>query len=663
MRGARPSHLRTKLLFPLFLVCVALLVGRLYGIQIASHERLVELARRQSETTVTLPAKRGTIFDCTGRPLAISVSTPSVFADPGLVAVPAKARRWLPEVLGVPPKTFQTFLAQRPDVLDAVNDPTLKSVIGATRELSRFLKVSEESLLARLRVAAIRRIDETARQVAPILDLPQDELRRILMRNTRFVWLRRPVPDEVAQRIEALGLRGVCVEQEQRRAEESTKGLEIGQWLGFVGNEGHGINGLEMAFERRLRGAPGLTRLDRDGRGRRITYSADPLVPPKHGCDLHLTIDARVQEIVDRELARICAQSSPVSASAIVMVPSTGAIMAMGSAPGLDLTARGMLSPDELNLRSRNHPVQSVYEYGSTFKPFVAASVIELGLATPETQVHCENGVWRFRGRVLHDTHPHGTIPLTDVIVYSSNIGAAKLGLLLGDERLRHWVDRFHFGKKYGISLPAEEPGIVTPGSRWSYWTTTSVPMGQEIAGTPLQLITAFCALINGGELMEPHIVRAIHDPNTGEPARPRSPRRIARVISPATSATIRQMLAQVVERGTGKVLRSSRYPIGGKTGTAQKRDASGGYSREKFVSSFVGFAPVDAPRICVLVMVDEPHGSYYGAQVAAPPVGRIIDDTLATLDLAPPEGPRGTSIIVSRADTRTPERVREETP
>ncbi len=663
MRGARPSHLKTRLLFPLFLACVALLGGRLYNIQISNHSYLVELARKQSETTVTLPAKRGTILDCTGRPLAISVSAPSVFADPGLVAVPAKVRRWLPEVLGVPPKTFQAFLAERPDVLDSVNDPTLKRVVEVTRELAQFLKVPEQPLLARLRVAAMSRIDEAARQTAPVLDAPEDELRRLLMRNTRFVWLRHPATDEVAQRVEALGLRGICVKQEQRRAEESASGLDIGQWLGFVGSEGRGINGLEMVFERRLRGAPGLTRLERDGRGRHIAYSADPLVPPRHGCNLHLTIDARIQEIVDRELARVCAQSSPVSASAIVMVPATGAIMALGSAPGLDVPTRGTLAPAELNLRLRNHPVQSVYEYGSTFKPFVAAAVIDLGLATPDTRVHCQNGVWRYRERLLHDTHSYGEMSLTDVIVHSSNIGAAKLGVLLGDDRLRQYVAFYHFGKRYGIGLPAEEPGIVTPAPRWSYWTTTSVPMGQEIAGTPLQLITAFCSLVNGGELMEPYVVRAVEDPNTSEAARPRSPRRLGRVISPATSATMRRILAQVVERGTAKVLRSCRYPIGGKTGTAQKRDASGGYSHEKFVSSFIGFAPVDEPRVCVLVMVDEPRGSYYGGQVAAPAVGRIIDDTLATLELAPPEGPRGASIIVSRAEARTSGSSREGTP
>jgi cell division protein FtsI (penicillin-binding protein 3) len=277
--------------------------------------------------------------------------------------------------------------------------------------------------------------------------------------------------------------------------------------------------------------------------------------------------------------------------------------------------------------------------------------VLDLGRAVPDTRINCENGCWRYRHRTLHDHHPYGILPVSDVIVHSSNIGAAKLGLLLGPQRLARVVELYHFGEEYGVRLPAEEPGIVTRRDRWTYYTTTSVPMGQEIAGTPLQLIAGFCSLINGGRLMEPFIVAAVENPNSGDVTR-RTPIEVRRVIRPATSATMRRILAQVVERGTGRRLREARYPIGGKTGTAQKRAAAGGYSHDKFVASFIGFAPVDEPKLCVLVMADEPQGAHYGGTVAAPAVGRIIDSSLALLEAAPPSE-SGPVVAVRETDSR----------
>ncbi len=630
VRESQPGRLKIGLLFPLFLAGVAVLVGRLYNIQIQNHEFLVELARKQSETTVKIPAVRGTICDRNGVPLAFSLKTPAIFADPGIVAVPAKIRRWLPNLLGVPRPTFKKLLMSRRDIRDAVNDPTLERTVHVVKELAKFLRVPENALLVRLRSAVDDRIAEAARKASPVLGLPEAGLRRALSRERRFVWLKRPADKACAREIEGLRIRGICVRYEHRRT--TAKGMSIGQWLGIVSAEGRGLEGLELLFDRPLRGSPGLARLRRDGRGKRIADSAEPTIPPRHGCKLHLTIDSRIQPIVDAELENVYSEFSPVSASAVVMEPSTGRILAMGSAPGLDVSTMREMGRDELRRRLRNHVVQSVYEYGSTFKPFVAAAAIDLRLVTPESRIHCENGRWVYRKRRLHDHHPYGVMSITDIIVHSSNIGAAKLGLLLGNERLRQYVLLYHFGKKLGIRLPAEEPGLVTPLPRWTYFTTTSVPIGQEIAGTPLQLVTAFCALVNGGRLMQPYIVECIEDPNTGNMP-PRTPLELGRIISPETSAKMRHILGQVVERGTGKVLRGCKYPIGGKTGTAQVADPAGGYS-DKYLASFVGFAPVNQPKICVLVMVDQPQGGrYYGGQVAAPAVGHIIEKSLAILD------------------------------
>ena len=648
MRESAPIQLKTGLVFPLFLAAVAVLAGRLYTIQVMDHDYLVLQARKQNETTVKIPANRGTIFDCNGQALVLSLETPAVFADPGIAVLPAKARTWLPETLGVPVTAFKQFLAARPDMLKSLDDPTLKRLVNVTKLLAEFMKVPPATLLARLDAAVEARRLETASEVAPVLGMTEDELLRALRRDTRFVWLKRPADEACVRRVRELGLRGICVREEQRR--RIATDLEIGQWLGFVGGEGTGLDGIELWFEQELRGRPGQARLGRDGRGQKIAHSADPEIPPKDGCNLHLTIDTRVQRIIEEELEQVHAQFSPISASAIVMEPDTGRIIAMGSVPGLDLSATKELSRDELQVRQRNHPVQSVYEYGSTFKPFVIAAALDLGLATPETRINCENGAWRYRSRTLHDSHPYGVLSVADVVVFSSNIGAAKVGLLLGDGRLRQYVDSYHFGRKFGIKLPAEENGIVTPARKWSYWTTTSVPMGQEIAGTPLQLISAFCSLVNGGRLMQPYLVERMEDPNAGDTVS-RTPHELKTVISPTTSATMRGILAQVVQRGTGRGLKDNRYKIGGKTGTAQKRGPGGGYASNKYVASFIGFAPVDAPDVCVLVMVDEPHGAYYGGQVAAPSVGRIIDRTLTILESAPQDN---TYAVTAAAEGQT---------
>jgi len=639
-------------IFPVFLTAVAVLAGRLYHVQITNHDHLLAKARRQSNTTVTLPALRGTIYDRNGRKLARSLLAPSIFVDPGVAAVPARIRKWLPEVLGVPQGTFKEFLAENPAIISRVDDPTRERVVEVTRQLAHHLNTPEEILLGRLERAVAGRLDDAARRAAPVLAMPERELREQLGRPKRFVWLKRNVSSACSEQVAALKIRGLCVRPEPTRRPE--EGLHIGQWLGFVGAEGTGLEGLELRFEDRLRGTPGVARFERDGRGKRIARSADPAVPPRDGCDLYLTIDRRVQEIVDAEAIRTYEEFSPVSVSVIVMEPATGRILALGSSPGLNVAEMTGLSRAELQVRLRNHPVQSVYEYGSTFKPFVAAIALDLGLVTPDTKIHCGNGLWVFRKRRLHDHHPYGLLSVTDVIVYSSNIGAAKLGLRLGPDRLRQCVAGYQFGRRHGIDLPGEEPGIVTSARQWTYFSTTSVPMGQEIAGTPLQLTAAFCSLINGGRLMRPYLVEAVGTPDSDAP-RPRSPIERRRVISEATSATMRKILAQVVQRGTGKVIRNTKYPIGGKTGTAQKRDPAGGYSRTKYVASFIGFAPVDKPTLCVLVLVDEPSGGrYYGGQVAAPAVGRIVDKTLALLQSAPPDPIRpGRSSVTLATDTR----------
>jgi cell division protein FtsI (penicillin-binding protein 3) len=652
--------LKVAALLPLFLVAVGVMAGRLYHLQIQNHAFFTGLANRQTETVVRLPARRGTIYDTNSVELAISLDTPCIFADPGILALPVRARRWLPDVLGVPHPAFRTFLREDHKAREAIADPTRKRLEEVTRRLAKHLHAREDVLLRRLDGAMDERIADAARRAAPVLAMSEGRLRRAFARPRRFVRLVRTADDETADAIRRLDIRGLCVRSEPQR--RMVDGLSISQWLGFCTPEDVGLEGLEKIFERRLRGTPGIARLERDGRGQRIADSAEPDVPPKHGCDVYLTIDLRIQKVVDDVLQKLHAELSPVSATALVMDPWTGRILAMDSVPGLEYSQLGSMTSAEARLRLRNHAVQSVYEPGSTFKPFVVATALELGLVTPDSQIDCENGVWRYRSRTLHDSHPLGVLTVRGVVVHSSNIGAAKIGLELGPDRMQRMLRSLHFGRSYGLHLLAEESGIVTPASRWTYWSTTSVPMGQEIACTPIQLLNALCAVVNGGRLMRPFVVEQIRDPNLPN-SDPRDPRKgrvvneqvptvIRRVFSRPTSRVMRSMLAGVVQEGTGKRLRDTKYPIGGKTGTASKRDPDGpGYAADKYVASFIGFAPVESPQIAVLVLVDEPpKGCHYGGKAAAPAVGRIVDRTLSILESAP-AGPQAG--VADRVATR----------
>lgn len=615
----------------MFLIAVAVLIGRLYQIQVIDHKAYLERARAQSEANIVIPAIRGTIFDSKKEPLAVTLQTPSIYVDPTIINVPVKARKWIPEVLGVDSADFRKFLSTNPDAVSDVTDPNRDKVISAASRFAAYMKVNPTIYINKVEAALNQLRSDAAQKAAPILNMSVAQVEEIFQRDRRFVWVKRPADQKCGQGIRELKIRGLCVADEKRR--HTAEDIRLGQWLGFVNDAGVGSGGgLELIYDKILCGTPGSTKIGRDGRGRTISLTAQPDVPPKHGSNLYLTIDARLQLILNEELNKIAEEFTPVAASGIIMEPSTGRILAIDCIPGLKLSEKSSISSkEELERRLRNHPVQSCYEYGSTFKPFIAAAVIDCGLATPATRIHCENGLWAYRGRRLRDTHSYGILTVADVIAFSSNIGAGKMGLMLGDVKLQQYLAWYGFGRKTGIELPGEEAGLVTKPANWSYYTTTSVPMGQEIAGTPLQLITGFAALVNGGRLLQPYIVEAIEDPNTGSITR-RGPIELRRVIKPQTSAIMREIMGGVVTRGTGQCLKNAAFEIGGKTGTAQK--ATGGtYSHSNYIASFVGFAPVNNPRIIVLVMVDEPHGRYYGGSVSAPAVGRIIDRSLLLID------------------------------
>lgn len=474
----------------------------------------------------------------------------------------------------------------------------------------------------------------TAHLLAKTLRLDAAQVLKLLKKEKKFVWIKRKITEDEAAAIKKLNLQGVGCREETNRFYPN--GMLCSQVVGFVDIDGKGLEGIELAFDNILSGESGYRWLQRDARQRHLSTLGGETQPPRHGDGVALTIDAVIQTIVEDELRKAYETYKPISAIAVVMVPSTGEILAMANLPSYDPNFFWRYFPDEW----RNRAVTDCYEPGSLLKPVVASGALEYGLATPEDVFFCHNGTYKIGKRTLHDVHEYGRLTLAEILIKSSNIGMAKLGMLMGQEKLYHHLRKFGFGEKTNVELPGESSGVVRPLRKWSYYSVTSIPMGHEITVTPLQILTAFCAIANGGELLRPRIVRTVTE-NDGKKIKKGfvEPVKIRRVMSSTVANdTMTPILSMVVKEGTGKKADMPEYEVAGKTGTAQKLLPGGrGYSSSKYVSSFIGYAPANHPEICVLVMLDEPRGgAYYGGTVAAPVVREIVRKTLDYMGVKP---------------------------
>jgi len=480
-------------------------------------------------------------------------------------------------------------------------------------------------------------VAEAAARVAPVLGLDRDEVYRTLgeAADRRFVWLKRRVSAETADAVHRLNLRGVSLTTEGVR--HYPNGSLAAHVLGFVGVDEQGLEGLECVFDDRLRGTPGRAYVLADVRRRPIWMEPDQFVPAEDGQHLVLTIDAVIQAAAERAIAEAVRTYRAKSATAIVMDPATGAIWAMANLPTYDPADYDEFSDDE----RRNRAVADMFPPGSSAKPFVAAAAREAGVVRFGEVIYCENGFWAAAN--LHDAgHAYGNLTFEEGIQKSSNIMMGKIGTRLGNERMHAALVSFGFGRKTGIWLPGEAPGLVFPQGRWTRLSTTRVPFGQEYMVTPLQLITAFAAFANGGRIVRPKILRGILD-NCGRAAVDLAePEVLGRAMSEKTARDmLDRALVGVVENGTGKRCQIPGYRVFGKTGTAQKIDPdTKRISHTFYVGTFLAGAPAHDPKVVVLVQVNEPDKSlgYYGGTVAAPAAKQILEQTLAYLGVPPSE-------------------------
>ena len=456
-----------------------------------------------------------------------------------------------------------------------------------------------------------------------------DRLARRLQRfkHRQFLWVARGLDEAEVERVRRLELPGQCwgFRQEFRRRYPQA-GLAAAV-LGFRDIDGRGLEGIERSLDDRLRGTPGRRLLERDARGRVVAVHDSAGTRAVPGRDVWLTIDSVIQLRTEQVLDRLVEEFTPRSATAIVIDPRSGDILSMASRPTFDPNDPGA-SPPEARW---NRAIAAVYEPGSTFKPFVVAGAIDRGKLAIDDLIDCHGGRFRMGGRVLHDHHAFGELSVADVLVASSNIGMAQIGMRLTNRGLYRLVVGFGFGRATGISLPGELAGVVRPLKRWTDWSTGSVPMGHEISVTPLQLVTAYAALANGGRLVRPRIVLDGRSPANG---------RAIGIVTPVVSREVADWIARgplrdVVRRGTGRRAALPGIDVFGKTGTAQKVDPkTGGYSQTRHIAAFVCGAPAASPRVVVLVLVDEPavDGPQSGGRVAAPAAAEILRHALPLL-------------------------------
>ncbi len=450
----------------------------------------------------------------------------------------------------------------------------------------------------------------------------------------QYARIQKFVREETIAPLLAMNLKGVFFEDVPIR--DYPKGVLGAHVIGYANFEGAGSAGIEQRMNSKLQGVAGLRISQKDGRRHEIYSRRTVDIDPKPGADVYLTLDQQIQHFAEVALDNLMAKYHPKAAWAIVQNVRTGEILAMASLPTFDLN-RFSTAPAEW---MRNRAINYTYEPGSTFKAMIIASALDCGAVRATDIFDCENGAWFYGGKILHDSHPEGLLSVADIIKKSSNIGAAKVAIRMGEQKVHQSMRAFGFGDRSGIDLPGEDAGIVWKTDRWSKLSISRIAMGHEVLVTSMQILNAVNTIANDGVRMKPFVIRKVVN-SAGETISAPQPEVLSRPIRPETAKEMRRLLARVTQPGgTATKAAIPGYLVGGKTGTAQKVNLEeGGYYASKFVSSFVGFLPVENPAISIIVVADEPQeNGHYGGTVCAPYFREIADQTVRYLRI-PPEG------------------------
>jgi len=472
-----------------------------------------------------------------------------------------------------------------------------------------------------------------AKQLAKALDLSSKTIISKLKGNSNFVWLKRQTSPSQSDSVKALNIKGVGMIKEPRRFYPNSN--IAAHLLGFTGLDPKGLEGLELKYDKMILGRGGYLVMERDAMGRGMATGLPQVQGATRGHDLYLTLDKNLQYIAERELAEGLRKTESKAGSVVMLEPSTGKVLAMANYPEYNPNSFSRYKPSQW----RNRAVCDSFEPGSTFKVVLMAAALNEAVIDTKQKIDCENGEFRVGGKDIHDHKRYQKLTPAEIIKYSSNIGMAKIGKMLEREAFHKYIEEFGFGQKTGIDLPGEVVGLLSSPDKWFEVDLAAISFGQGISVTPIQLTAAVAAIANGGHLMEPYIVDRVVD-SQGQVTQQNKPRMVRKVIARDVAQTVSQMMEMTTEEGgTATNARVPGFRVAGKTGTAQKVDAvTGGYSADKWVTSFVGFLPAENPQLVMLVTLDEPKIGHYGGLTAAPIFSRIATQAMRSLKVAPTE-------------------------
>ncbi|KAF0123280.1 MAG: cell division protein FtsI (penicillin-binding protein 3), partial [bacterium] len=472
---------------------------------------------------------------------------------------------------------------------------------------------------------------KAAKELSPILKMSEKELAEKFTVKRPFTWVSRRVSPDQSIKVKNLKLSGIDFIKEGRRFYPNRE--TAGNIIGFAGLDSKGLEGLELQYDDYLKGETTYSVVERDALGRIILSHGLKQRDEQAGNDLLLTVDKTIQYIAEKELKEAVVKTKAKSGVVVAMNPKTGEILAIATEPQFNPNIFGKYPSSSW----RNRAVTDCFEPGSTFKVFLAAAALEKGIVSQKDTFFCENGSYNVAKRTIHDTHSYGWLSLQDIIKFSSNIGAGKIGEKLGKERLYEYVRKFGFGERTGIDLPGETPGQIRPTNEWSQIAVNTISFGQGVSVSAVQLIRGLSAIANKGDLMKPYIVKQIVSPE-GKIIKEFSPQVVRRVISEKTARDVTSIMkTTVLQGGTGTKASIDGYEVAGKTGTAQKPNPSlGGYFKDKYIALFMGFTPADDPNVAIVVLIDEPKGLFYGGDVAAPVFKKVAEETLHYMGILP---------------------------